>query len=146
MSCSFILSYSRSVDNNNPIATRVNSKIWQSSEKWNVNQWAWGFIECFTVILITKIYIHADSFFNSHQCTMVQNCQKYRLKYQATCSSVSLHHSLVRLLRTACFARFARFDRVSRCPESLWNGSSVTIWEKSMDTFTDTGKFWFWWK
>ena len=40
--------------------------------------------------------------------TMVEDSQEYRLQYWATRSSVRSHHSLVRLLQTARFARALR--------------------------------------
>ena len=36
---------------------------------------------------------------------MIQNNQETSCKYWATCSSIRLHRSLIRLLRPACFAR-----------------------------------------
>ena len=58
--------------------------------------------------LVQIIFTSNLSFVFFPQCTMVWNKQELRRKYWATRSSVRSHRSLVRLLRTARFARALR--------------------------------------
>ena len=59
-----------------------------------------------------------------HSHTVGQNNQKSRCKYWATCLSICSHHSLVHLLRTACFTRALPcahlFARSLSSLSSLW--------------------------